>query len=328
MRADVLILGQGLAGTLLAWELERAGISFEIIDHGHARAATPAAAGIINPITGQRLVKNWCFEKFFPIAQATYQGLECELGKSLWHAMRVRRIFADERERVAGADSRRRVQSSAFIETADDDGWCIRGAARVDLGTLLAASRERWVLAGKLRIETMDVERAASNHELVIDCRGVTGARSPLFGFVPWEGVKGEVLELKIDGLEPGVILNRRIWITPVSNGTALAGATHVPGVWNSIATSEGRTSIETAVREILGPSHPFSVTGQRVGIRINLPDKRPASGRRPEQSNFGIVNGLGGKGALWAPVLARQWVNHLMSGDAFDPEVDVSRFL
>ena len=328
MRADVLILGQGLAGTLLAWELERAGLSFEIVDHGHATATTSAAAGIINPITGLRLAKSWRFEEYFPIAQASYQALEHELGKSLWHPMRMRRIFADKRERAAAAGPERRAELSAFIESADDEGWWIRGVARVDLDTLLSASRERWAMKGKLRTETMDVERAHSDHDVVIDCRGVVGARSPLFEFVRWEASKGEVLELKIDGLDPGVILNRRIWITPVSGSTALAGATHNPGVWNTLATPEGRTSIETAVREILAPRHPFSVTGHRVGVRVNLPSKRPVAGRHPDRRNLGIVNGLGGKGALWAPVLAQQWVNHLAMGAAFDPEIDVLRFL
>jgi glycine/D-amino acid oxidase-like deaminating enzyme len=328
MRPDVLIVGQGLAGTMLAWELEWAGISFEIADHGHETSATSAAAGIINPITGQRLAKSWKFEKSFPVAQAAYQQVERELGLPLWHPMRVRRIFADERERGVGANPRRRAEFRAFIESADDDGWWIRGAARVDLGSLLAASRARWMLAGKLRVETMEAEPALPNYDLVIDCRGMAGAKSPAFDFVRWEGVRGEVLELKIDGLQPGVILNRRIWITPVGSGTALAGATHNPGVWNRIATPEGRASIETAVREILGPGHPFTVTGQRVGVRINLPLKRPVCGRHPDRPNWGIVNGLGGKGALWAPVLARQWVNHLRSGDSFDPDIGVDRFL
>ena len=59
MGADFLIVGQGLAGTLLAWEFERAGFSFAIADAGHGRAASGVAAGIINPITGRRLVKSW-----------------------------------------------------------------------------------------------------------------------------------------------------------------------------------------------------------------------------------------------------------------------------
>jgi len=39
------------------------------------------------------------------------------------------------------------------------------------------------------------------------------------------------------------------------------------------------------------------------------------------------MIGGLGSKGALWAPGLARQWVNHLTEGVPFDPETDLNRF-
>jgi hypothetical protein len=41
----------------------------------------------------------------------------------------------------------------------------------------------------------------------------------------------------------------------------------------------------------------------------------------------LGVINGLGAKGALHAPALARQWVNHLTEGVPFDAEVEVGRF-
>ena len=100
MRPDILIVGQGLAGTMLGWELERAGISFVIADSGHASAATSAAAGIINPITGRRLVKSWRIETLLPEARAVYHDFEAELGVTLWRDMRVRRLFGDDRERA------------------------------------------------------------------------------------------------------------------------------------------------------------------------------------------------------------------------------------
>jgi glycine/D-amino acid oxidase-like deaminating enzyme len=119
MRPDILIVGQGLAGSLLAWELECAGISFVIADRGHSTAATLAAAGIINPITGRRLAKSWRIDVFHPFARATYRALERALGVTLWREMRVRRFFADERERAAGADMQRRADLVDFIESAE-----------------------------------------------------------------------------------------------------------------------------------------------------------------------------------------------------------------
>jgi glycine/D-amino acid oxidase-like deaminating enzyme len=61
--------------------------------------------------------------------------------------------------------------------------------------------------------------------------------------------------------------------------------------------------------------------------VRVNLPDKRPVAGRHPEQARLGLINGLGSKGGLWAPFLARRWAEHLAAGRVFDEEIGVGRF-
>jgi glycine/D-amino acid oxidase-like deaminating enzyme len=59
----------------------------------------------------------------------------------------------------------------------------------------------------------------------------------------------------------------------------------------------------------------------------VNLPDKRPVAGVHPEHPRVGVLNGLGAKGTLLAPILAQQWTKHLKSGAPFSAEVDVQRF-
>src|SRR3569833_227826 len=89
MAAEVRIVGQGLAGSLLGWACERAGISFSIEDcTGVGRPGAPApiaassvGAGIINPITGQRLVKSWRVDSLLPLAVAMYQEIGDTLGQ-------------------------------------------------------------------------------------------------------------------------------------------------------------------------------------------------------------------------------------------------------
>jgi glycine/D-amino acid oxidase-like deaminating enzyme len=326
MRPDILILGQGLAGTMLGWAFEGAGISFAIADGGHAGAATAAAAGIISPITGRRLVKSWNVETFLPVARNAFRDVERVLGLPLWHEMRLRRIFADDAEREAGASSKRTAALAAFIEATDESGWWIRGAARVDLNALLGESRRRWRNAGVLIEARLEPEGETKHFSLVIDCRGMAGAKAAEFGFVPWEFSKGELLELAM-AFEPDLILNRRFWVAPIGDGTALAGATHEPGVTDLAPTEAARNRISAAVRDIVGRQGSFRVTGQRVGVRVNLPDRRPVVGRHPLDERIGLVNGLGAKGALWAPILAQQWVNHLLAGAAFEHEIDVKRF-
>ncbi len=328
MHPDILILGQGLAGTVLGWELARAGRSFAIVDAGHGDAATMAAAGIINPITGRRLVKSWRVDALLPRARESYRWIQHELGGSeLWSEMVVRRIFADERERAVYGEKQATGELAPFAREGDDAGFLIAEAARVDLPALLQRSRDRWRREGRLREGAESVAGVVGDYALVIDCRGRAGAREERFGFVPWEFSRGEMLEGtgRIGGA-PHVILNARHWALPVADGGVWLGATHEPGVSDPSPTADGRATLEASAAKLLGTSWRF--TGQRAGVRVHLPDKRPVAGRHPVHQNLGVLNGLGGKGALWAPFLAQQWVRHLTHGEPFDPEIDVRRFV
>lgn len=330
MRSAILILGQGLAGTLLGWELQWAGVDFTLVDAGPAGAATSAAAGLINPVTGRRLVKSWRIDALLPAARATYGAIETELGVALWHDVRIRRLFADERERSFWRGKQARGELAPFAGVGDADGFWIEPAARIDLPRLLAASRTRWRSEGRLHEAAWsedDVERALAIHPGVIDCRGVAAAASGRFERVPWEYVQGEMLELAVAGLPVREVLNRRQWLVPVAEGAAWVGATQVPGERRAVTTPGARVTLEASARGLLGLDRSFVVTGQRAGVRVALPDRRPAAGRHPERRGLGVCSGLGGKGALWAPLLARQWARHLTTGEAFDKEVDVSRF-
>lgn len=325
MQPDILILGQGLAGTWLAWELERAGIPFAMLDAGDATAASRVGAGIINPITGRRLVKSWRVETLLPAARAAYRELEAALGLTVWHDMRVRREFADEIERRTFQQKQARAELAPFAGGADDAGFWIEGAAWVECGALLDATRARWRAQGRLTTAASDVVADPGRHDLVVDCTGLAGARATLFNFVPWEFSKGEMLEIAIAGLASDTVLNRRHWVLPVGPTAAWVGATHEPGVCDPTISLAARTVLEASAQGLLG--RPFRVTGQRAGIRVNLPDRLPVAGRHPDSPRCGVINGLGAKGALLAPMLARQWVNHLTEGVPLDLAVDVARF-
>ena len=133
MSCDILIVGQGLAGTLLAWEFERVGIPFKIVDAGHAHGASRVAAGIINPITGQRIVKSWMIDTMLPVARESYTAFEKVLGLSLWREMRVRRLYVNEAERRVLAEKQARGDLGDYARANDGDGFWIEGAARVDV---------------------------------------------------------------------------------------------------------------------------------------------------------------------------------------------------
>jgi glycine oxidase len=327
VRADILIVGQGVAGTLLGWALERAGMAFEISDAGSTDTASRAAAGLINPITGRRLVKSWRVDQWLPLARQSYAMIEMELGRKVWTDFRIRRLFADDRERAVFATKFAAGEFGPFVRAgADADGFWIEEAARVDFATLIDASRERWRRAGKLRGGTDDIAQAQLDHALVIDCTGCVAAKSDTFAFVPWEFSRGQALEISVSDLVPDVALNRRHSVVPIGPNRAWFGATHEPGVTSTASTVVAVASLETSARQILG--RPCATEAVRVGIRVNLPDKRPVIGRHPERPRLGLINGLGAKGALLAPALAQEWASHLTTNRSFDPQLAVDRFL
>ena len=321
-RADILIVGQGLAGTLLGWELERAGIPFTMVDSGHDAAVSRIAAGIVNPITGRRLVKSWRVETLLPMARECFRAIEQSWGVTLWRDMRIRRIFADEKQRDVFRQKQRSCELAPYVGASDDEGFWIEGAARVDLAALITAARNRWRSAGILREERSTWTSLATDHDLVIDCAGQGSAEFP---FIPWEFSKGEMISISVEDLDPEVILNDGHWVLPTGPGEARVGATHEPGQTDSQLTDAARAQLVASAARML--QRPFTVLGQYAGVRMNLPDRHPVAGRHPENLRLGILNGLGAKGVLLAPFLARQWVNHLTEGVPFDADVDTSRF-
>ncbi len=326
--AEVLIVGQGVAGTLLAWECERAGIPFMLAAgaEGVPAMVSRMAAGIINPVTGRRLVKSWRIEAALPVARAAYFEIESAWGVKVWREMRVRRIFQDERERRTGAEKTARGELAPYAVVAETDGLWIEGAARVDLPQLLASAQERWTRAGRWRLETVNLMVETTRYNLVVDCRGLAGALDPAWAMVPWEFSKGETIELAVSHLPADEIRNSGHWLLPVGKGAAWCGATHSPGVVDATPTLDARKILESSAAQLLRGQH-YTVTGHTAGVRVNLPDRHPVAGRHPTVARLGLLNGLGAKGALLAPMLARQWINHLAEGVPFDAAIDVARF-
>lgn len=322
---EVLIAGQGLAGTLLGWALEERGVPFRIFDPGNGQAASLVAAGLVNPITGRRLVKTGRVERLLPLARETYQKLGDTLGGALWRDLRIRRFFADERERTAFAAKSAAGELAPFVDGGDAAGFWIAQAGRVDLRTLVERSRARWTAQGGFVAEQLDVAAAAAAGGTVIDCSGWIGARAGVGG-VAWEFAKGDVVDLAVPPMAAGVVLNRRHWVLPLQAGRACVGATHEPGVVDPVPTEAARTLLVAAARELVGGAvEPLE---QRAGIRAVAPDKLPVAGWvAVGRGRYGVFNGLAGKGVLWAPYLAQVWADHLAHGAPLEPAFAADRF-
>lgn len=256
---NILIVGQGIAGTLLAWALRRRGARVTIADGDLPGSASAVAAGIINPVTGKRFVKSWRFDEFFPVARTTYRALERELGVSIWHEQPIVRLLATAEEANDWSLRCGQPPYADFLRELPDGGaWqpfvppgfrfgLIRQAARVTFAPLLSAFREQGRVEGfflEKTIDDQDITLLASTYDRVIFCDGYRSAAHALWSYLPWQIAKGEALLIRFDRDLPVTglreMLKKTTLLVPLGDGLFWAGASY-QWYYPDLAPSEER---------------------------------------------------------------------------------------
>jgi glycine/D-amino acid oxidase-like deaminating enzyme len=115
MQIDVLIIGQGLAGSLLAWELLRRQYRILVIDNGEENASQ-VAAGMINPLTGRRLLKNPDIETLLPAAMNCYRQLAAEFQQQFFVELPMLRILQNPAEQQCALQRLQQADYQPYIE--------------------------------------------------------------------------------------------------------------------------------------------------------------------------------------------------------------------
>ena len=339
---EFLIVGQGLAGTALAWELIWRGREVLVVDPGEEVTSSRIAAGLVTPITGQRLALGWRVDEMLEAARPFYSRAVSELGAVHFHPRVVRRIFRDATE--AALWEKRREDPARRVHIARDRvaeagpfGGCEFFGAQLDTSGYLEASRDAFRRRGALLESHLDPEQAAAwPARVVIFCQGYEAAKNPFFSWIRWRAAKGEILTLRLAGLEPGTILSAGQWLAP-DPSTAVASMPAAPGRnsartgstydWDTLdtrPTEAARATLEAGLARLHGG--PFEVTGHRAAVRPIICESRAVIGRHPGREKLAFFNGLGSKGSLHAPFFARQLAAHLVDGTPLEESSDLRR--
>ncbi len=343
----ILIVGQGIAGTLLAWSLRKRGAQVQIMDGNLAGASSIAAAGIINPVTGKRFVKSWRFDEFFPVAKEIYQQLEQELGIPIWEERPTLRLLGTPEE---ANDWSIRCAQPEYVdhlgETEDAAAWSqflkpgfrfglILKSARARLPQLVAAYRETARKAGFFSEKSIDYQETESFlhvYDRVVFCEGWRAQNNPYFPEAQFRVCKGEALIIRFvssGGSENGSsfkasdvlkrkpfslpmdMLKKTMLLVPIGDDTFWVGSTYRWHFEDTLAGEAGRDYILGYLKEMFDT--PFEIVDHVAGIRPTMIDRRPIVGPSNQNPKVFIFNGLGTKGALLAPFFAEQLAEELL---------------
>jgi glycine/D-amino acid oxidase-like deaminating enzyme len=328
------IIGQGLAGSVLAYFLIKEGQNVQIYDDSNIPSSSKIAAGIYNPVTGKRLVKTWLADEIFPFLEGFYPQLEQELNAKFFYPMPLFHPFPDvATQKFFKSDH---IPNDFFdfcslefeninrkeIVNSPLGGITMKHAGWVDLKVMLNAFKT-YFSERNLLIETTFVPENTNN--ITIYCEGFNGKFNPHFSYLPFNPVKGEIVDIEIQDLDLQEIINQGVFVIPLGENNFRLGATYKWDVLDFVSSEEGANILTEKYQKLMKPK--MRILSQKAGVRPATKDRRPFLGMHPEIDKVGIFNGFGSKGVSLAPFFGKQFVDFLIYQKELDKEVNINRF-
>jgi glycine/D-amino acid oxidase-like deaminating enzyme len=345
MEVDYIIVGQGLSGTFLSWNLMKAGKRVLVIDDDQPSTSTKVASGVINPVTGRRIVRTWEIEKLLPFAWNNYSELGTELGEELVRKCNILNFHPTAQMELAFRN--RMPEDKEYLRVPEDqESWRsyfnfpfsigeIDPCLLIELHSMLRGWRKKLVAANALLSDRFDWTECQieidhvnyQNHiaKKIIFCEGIEGLDNRYFNLLPYSRNKGEAIIADIPDLPRTNIYKQGLSLVPWHNGLWWIGSTHVWDFADLLPTVEFRRNTQTQLYHWL--KLPFEIVDHIASERPANMERRPFVGLHPIHQSVGLFNGMGTKGCSLAPYFAKQFTEFLINQTPMDPLVDINRF-
>jgi tRNA 5-methylaminomethyl-2-thiouridine biosynthesis bifunctional protein len=338
-----VVVGAGLAGTLVAERLASRGWDVGMADEREERSA--AHAGLVRPIANLRDALNaQASRSAFLYALQHYRALRDDGYHLAWDPCGVLQL-AEDADEEARFETIARSQGypAHFLEYVDREragaiagrevergGWWFASGAVVALASLAVASQAR---AGArmrrvagcrvMRLEREGAEwraldrddRVIAEAPVLIVANAADASRLIPQAHLRLSAVRGQVTYLPADPrrrLE--VVVSGNGYVAPLPEGGHAIGATYRHDDFDvSVRSADHRENLERAEKLLPGFTagiDPAALAGW-TGFRATVPDRLPIYGATCLPGVF-TATGLGSRGLLWAPLGAELLASQL----------------
>jgi len=327
----------------------QAGQSVLVIDNDNPCAASRVAAGLINPVTGKRLVKDPMVESYLAAARECYAELGEQFDQVYLREKPMLRLFDNDEIKQIWLKRRAEPGYQHFIgeelspaECGYPQGGFLQHQTAYLSVTLLLNALRQWLIDRSSMMTTefdyreLNLSEVVRWHELSADrlifCEGAHVSQNPWFNTLPMQPAKGEILTGHSKDRLPQWIINGGQWLLPLDEGLFKLGATYTWPTDDKPLVEEisedGKSTLLNALRRLCPTLHDYEIISHDVGIRPNSRDKRPYIGFHPKHPCLAVFNGFGSRGSLLIPYYARHFVDVLLNNASLEPDVDIKRVL
>ncbi len=354
---SIAVVGGGVIGLSLAWELAKDGANVTLFDAGLSHmAGSWAAAGMlaatvesIDEWPALQKFNRWCAELWPDYATA----IETESRMSVGHkAKGTLLIKRPSQNGEGGAATGQNLKGEELRKLEPDLSPLVESATlhpmdhSVDTRSLLAALRHLCETRGVILEDGSPVERLLLNRDHVdgLIAGGAprrfdqvcvaAGAWTPeLFAAsgldpLPVRPIKGQMLCLQMDVEDPivhHVIWAEGIYLVPRADGRLIIGATMEEAGFDVSVTAEAIAGLRLRAEELIPAICHLPVVETWAGLRAGSPDRAPFLGRYGAE-NLYVAAGHHRNGILQAPGTARLITEMMRLGEKpaiaayFDP--------
>ncbi|MCD6019131.1 MAG: FAD-dependent oxidoreductase [Bacteroidetes bacterium] len=347
---DFIIVGQGIAGSVVALTLIKSGYTVSIVDQPGLSSSSKIAGGIWNPVVFKRLTKSWMADELVPELRNFYSIWEKEFNTELIQDRHIIKPFTEEQEETLwlkksqGAEPENVfLDSHIYKNLPVDEHYHVKKYSRVlQAGNLnvphfLACTKkylkeyyeflEEAFDHDQLKITDLGISYKSLTGSNILFCEGHLISSNPYFNWIPMKPAKGETLTIYSEHIQlESDIFNKGFFILPLGNKLFKIGATYEWHTLNDIPTEEGKTELLKKLNAVV--TTPYQIISHEAGVRPSVIDRRPVIGRHPEFANMYLFNGMGTKAVMLAPYFAKQLVESIRNNSKIDGEVDLSRFV
>lgn len=342
---DYLIVGSGLAGISFAEVALKNNKTILVVDD-KSQNSSRIAGGLYNPVILKRFSEVWNAKEHLVLMNEFYDQVEGKLNEKFNFKMPILRKFFSVEEQNNWFAASDRINLAPFLSTklitkkyqsidSPYDYGEVLQTGYVKTGQLLE-SYKAYLKDNNLLMEEsfhssfldfidsgIQYKNIKARH--IIFAEGFGLHKNPYFNYLPLDGTKGELFLINAPDLKLDLIVNTSVFILPVGGNLYKVGATYNWHDKTDLPTEEGKKELVDRIKEIINCD--FEIIKHFAGVRPTVADRRPLIGTHEAYSSIHVLNGLGTRGVMLGPALAKMLYESIEYGTPIDREADIKRF-
>ncbi|MFY7740533.1 MAG: NAD(P)/FAD-dependent oxidoreductase [Flavobacterium sp.] len=341
---DYIIVGSGLAGIAFS-EIALQNNKTILVVSNQSQNSSRIAGGLYNPVILKRFSEVWQAEEQLELLYNFYTNLEKKLQIKLDYKLPLLRKFYSVEEQNNWFTASDKPNLSKFLSTIlITKKWNsipspfnfgeVLYSGYVDTNLLVDSYKQFLINQNSYLEDTFDYSGLVIEKEFIsyqdikakhiIFAEGFGMLLNPFFNKLPLDGTKGELLLIKAPNLNLEVIMKSSIFVLPIGNDIYKVGATYNWEDKTNIPTESAKKELIDNLKELI--TCDFEVIEHYAGVRPTVKDRRPLVGTHPVHKNLHVLNGLGTRGVMLAPAMAKNLYNHIENQIPLDKNIDILR--